>query len=153
MRKRSIWTSLSCRGWVTFHRNVIGDLYKGNLYNRLIWTIRILNCFLFLIPIKGIQNLYNLTKTKDIVLVKWWQCSNLLLVHRMDAQPIFLIFQTFDCEFSWFAGKKILIDKCMKNWKKKWASTSPATSFICGEYNLLPSMVKVRFIRCAKSIF
>lgn len=33
----------------------------------------------------------------------------------------------------------------------KWASTSPATSFICGEYNLLPIMGKVRFIRCAKS--
>ena len=37
--------------------------------------------------------------------------------------------------------------------KINWASFSPATSFKFGEYNKLPSMVKLRFISYAKSIF
>ena len=77
-----------------------------------------------------------------------------------DVQLIFLIFHRFVCKFAradncLVRGKKCT-DKCLGNLKKKKkcsVTSSTATSFKLGEYNLLSSILMLRFRNCVKFNF
>ena len=63
-----------------------------------------------------------------------------------DAQLIFLILHTFVCKFGW-------VDKrldAVRGKKINRVRSSQATSFKLGEYNLLLSILTLRFINCVK---
>ena len=63
-----------------------------------------------------------------------------------DAQLGLLISHTFVCKFGWVdAIRREKIDRCTEN----SASSNPFTSFKFGEYNHLPSMVKLPFLSFA----
>ena len=73
-----------------------------------------------------------------------WSLRNVAWLE--DGQLIFLVFNTFVCNFGWvlFAGKLSLTNV----WKIR-KLTEP-TSFKLGEYNLLPSIVTLQFTNCVK---
>ena len=69
-------------------------------------------------------------------------------------QFIFLIFHTFDSKFGGVeAGRRGKNLQTKKNWKINSASSIQPTIFNLGEYNLLLSILTVRFINCVKLNF